>query len=262
MRMSTLMTDRDRTYLQTPEQWTRFLAAFLHELRTPLASFRMLADLLAEAPAAHLGPQEKRYAENLQEVVQDLQAMVGEVSELTRLLAGRAQARPEEVTLAQIVDQVEELVRPRAWERGIALTESLDPALPKRFKTDPERLRQALTLLLDTAVRHAKSEVCLRLDIEASELRIVISSDGSPFEEAELASLFEPFEGGSRGVRAVRAHGGRSLSLPLASELARSLGGRLQAQNRGGRPAFDLAFPANPTDPANAANPANPADTP
>ncbi len=239
---STPMNDRDRTYLQTPEQWTRFLSSFLHELRTPLASFRMLADLLAEVPESHLNPQERRYAANLQEVAQDLQAMVGEVSELARLLAGRAPVRSEEVRLSTIVDQVEEVVRPRAWERGIALTESLDPALPKDFTTDRERLRQTLTFLLDAAVRHAKSEVFLRLDIEDGELRIVISSDGSPFEETDLKTLFEPFEGG-RGARAVRSHGGRSLSLPLANELTRSLGGRLHAQNRGGRPAFDLALP-------------------
>src|SRR5206468_3942948 len=46
------MNDRDqeRTYLQTPEQWARFLSSFVHELRTPLASSRMLVDLLAESP--------------------------------------------------------------------------------------------------------------------------------------------------------------------------------------------------------------------
>jgi len=64
----TVMNDRDRTYLQTPEQWTRFLSAFVHELQTPLASFRMLADLLAEAPQGHLGAQERRYSENIREV--------------------------------------------------------------------------------------------------------------------------------------------------------------------------------------------------
>ena len=235
------MNDQDRSCLQTPEQWTRFLSAFLHELRTPLASFRMLTDLLTDAPEPHLGQQERRYAEQLHEVAQDLQSMVGEVSELTRLLAGRVQLRSEEVTLTEVVDQVEALVRPRAWEKGIALTESLDPALPRRFKTDPERLRQVLSLLLEAAVRLAKSEVFFRLDIEADELRIVISSDGSPFPETELAALFDPFK---EVVRSPRSHGGRSLSLPLAMELARTLGGRLHAQNRGGRPAFDLALPA------------------
>ncbi|HEV7518487.1 MAG TPA: HAMP domain-containing sensor histidine kinase [Thermoanaerobaculia bacterium] len=235
------MNERDRTYLQTPEQWTRFLSAFLHELRTPLASFRMLTDLLTEAPAAHLGDPERRYVENLGAVAQDLQVLVGEVSELTRLLAGRAQLRPEEVVLAQVVDQVEAAVRPRAWESGIALTESLDPALPRLFRTDRERFKQALVLLLDAAVSHAKSEVCFRLDIDEGELRIVISSDGSPFPEADPEVLFEPFQD---GFRAARSHGGRSLALPLAKELARALGGTLRAQNRGGRPAFALAVPA------------------
>jgi signal transduction histidine kinase len=230
----------DRTYLQTPEQWTRFLSGFLHELRTPLASFRMLADLLAEAPEAHLGSQERRYAENLQGVAQDLQALVGEVSELGRLLAGRTQLQIEEVALAQVVDQVEAAVRPRAWESGIALTESLDPALPRLFRTDRERLRQALVLLLNAAVSHARSEVFFRLDIDEGELRIVISSDGPPFPEADPEALFEPFED---GFRAARSRGGRSLGLPLAKELARALGGTLRAQNRGGRPAFALALP-------------------
>src|SRR5438270_5130961 len=115
--------NRDRTYLQTPEQWTHFLSAFVHEIRTPLASFRMLTDLLAEAPPGHLSGQQRRYTENLREVAQDLQALVGEVAELALLLAGRAAVTPAEVALEQLVDQVEEAVRPRAWEGGIALTD-------------------------------------------------------------------------------------------------------------------------------------------
>src|SRR5436305_4650515 len=100
------MKDQDRTYLQTPEQWTRFLSAFVHELRTPLASFRVLADLLAESPQGHLGDQEKRYAESIREVAQDLQGLVGDAGELARLLAGRVLIRPEEVVLEELVAQV------------------------------------------------------------------------------------------------------------------------------------------------------------
>jgi len=233
--------NRDRTYLQTPAQWTQFLSEFVHEIRTPLASFRMLADLLAEAPPGHLGDQQRRYTENMREVAQDIQALVGEVAELARLLAGRAVVKPAEVAVEQLIDQVEEAVRPRAWEGGIALTDSLDPALPKLFRTDPDHLRQALTLLLGTAVSHARSEVFFRLDMDDRDLRILISSDGSPFEEAALRSLFEPFHD---GVRSGRRPGGRGLALPLANELARTLGGTLGAGNRGGRPTFDLSVPA------------------
>jgi len=235
------MSNRDPSYLQTPEQWTHFLSAFVHELRTPLASFRMLADLLAEAPPSHLGEQERRYSENIREVVQDIQALVGDAGELARLLGGRVQIRPEEVALEKLVDEVEEVVRPRAWEGGIALTDSLDPALPAVFRTDRDRLRQILILLLSAAVSHAKSEIFFRLDIDDMGLRIVISSDGPPFPEGPPQAVFVPFHD---GFRATRQRGGRSLALPLADELARVLGGALRAENRGGRPAFDLSVPA------------------
>jgi hypothetical protein len=201
----------------------------------------MLAELLAGATQGHLGSQEKRYAENIQEVVQDIQALVGDVAELARLLGGRVQIRTDEVLLEGLVDQVKESVRPWAWERGIALTDSLDPALPQRLHTDQDRLRQALTLLLGAAVSHAESEVFFRLDLDGGDLRVMISSNGSPFPESALPSLFEPFD---TSVGAARRRGGRSLALPLANELAQALGGTLRAENRGGRPTFDLSLPA------------------
>lgn len=238
---SALVSDKDRPYLQTQEQWTSFLSDLVHELRTPIASFRILTDLLAEAPPSRLGDQERRYAENIRDVAQDIQALLGDVGELARLLAGRLALRPREVVLEQLVDQVEEAVRTRAWENGVAITDSLDPALPSRFHTDPDRLREVLVLLLGTVAGNARSEVLFRLEGQDGNLRAVLSSDGPPFPEETLATLFAPFQD---GVRAARARGGRSLSLPLANELARFLGGTLRAENREGKPAFVLLLPA------------------
>lgn len=231
----------ERTYLQTPEQWTRFLSAFTHELRTPIASLRILADLLAAAPRELLGESERRYAESIQEVVQDIQLLVSEVADLGRLLNGRIQIRAEEVGLQLLVEKIEEAVRPRAWERGIGLSHDLDPTLPPSFRTDPDRLRQALSLALGAAVSRARSEVHCRLDTRAGKLHAFISSDGPPYTEALLATLFEPYE---EGVKSVWQRGGRSLALPLANELARALGGALTAGNRGDRPVFELTLPA------------------
>jgi signal transduction histidine kinase len=230
----------DRTYLQTPEQWTHFLSTFVHELRTPIASLRLLADLLAEGPRELPGKPDMRYTANIRQVVQELQGLVGEASELAGLLAGRVQIRPEEVVLEQLVDQAEEVVRPQAWERGIALTDSRDPAVPRLFRTDPDRLRQALTLLLGAAVNHARSEVIFRLDVDEGYLHLVISSDGPAFPEAALQTLFEPFD----SAWSSRQRGGRNLALPLANELIRALGGTLHPVNHGGRPTFDVSLPA------------------
>lgn len=233
-----------RTYLQTSEQWAKFLSDFTHELRTPVASLRMLADLLAAAPQERLAEPEKRYADNIQEVVRGIQLLVSEVSDLGRLLSGRTQLRIEEVALKQMMARVEEVVRPRAWEQGIVLTDSLDPLLPNTFRTDPDRLRQALTLVLGVTVGHARSEAHFRLNAHDGLLRCTLSSDGLPFSEAALAALFEPYEDGAWNDR---RRGGRSLALPLSGELVRSLGGTLQAGNHGDRPSFELLLPATPS---------------
>ena len=104
--MNTAMAESDRTYLQTPEQWTRFLSALVHELRTPLASLRMLSELLAEAPPrAASATQEKRYADNIRKWFRTSRTLVGDVAELAQLLAGRAQLRPEKVALEELVEQ-------------------------------------------------------------------------------------------------------------------------------------------------------------
>lgn len=241
METTTTMSDHDRAYLQTPEQWTSFLSAFTHELRTPLSSLGMLAELLTEDPQRRLGDQEKRYVENVHAVVRDIQGLVGDVAELALLLAGRALVRAADIYLRELVDQVKEAVRPQAWERGIALTDSVDPAVPRQLCTDPDRLRRILVLALGVAVSRAESEVFFRLDLEGSDLRVLISSNGAPFPEGEAKDAFEPFHD---GLRTSRLGGGRSLALPLANELARSLGGTLRAVNRGGRPTLELSLPS------------------
>jgi hypothetical protein len=65
-----------------------------------------------------------------------LQTPVGEVAELALLLDGRAILRPVEFALEPLVDQVEVEVRPLAWERGVALSDSLAPAVPVAGRLD------------------------------------------------------------------------------------------------------------------------------
>lgn len=114
-----------------------------------------------------------------------------------------------------------------------------EPA-PRRLRTDPDLLRHLLILLAGTAVVHAESEVSFWLTRDDEGLHAVLGSDGPPFPAAAEA-LFEPFD---EHAQSFRRHGGRSLTLTLSKELALALGGTLRAENRGGRPTFDLFLPA------------------
>ena len=144
----------ERPYLQTSDQWTSFVSAFLHELRTPLGSLSMLAELLDDSRPGGPGERERRYTSNIREVVRDILALVGDVGELARLLAGRAALRLEEVDLAGLVGELEETFRPQAWDRGIGFAISLDPATLPPFRTDRDRLRQLFLLLFEARSRY------------------------------------------------------------------------------------------------------------
>jgi signal transduction histidine kinase len=236
------MYELEETYWQQPEHWARFFSAFIHEIRTPIASLGILAELMAESAAASGRNETTRYAERIGDVVQDIQAMTVEVSELSRLITGRTPA-PEATTveLAQIARRVEEAGLPRAAERNVALALTSLAASPRAMHLDAGRLIQAVTLLVGVAIGQARTEARCLIELDADMLRVEISSDGVPIPDAVLPSYFAPFEDGGHSPR---AKGGQSLALPLARELVRFLGGTMTAANPEGRPTFILGVPA------------------
>lgn len=235
------MNEQEPTYWQQPEHWARFFSAFIHEIRTPIASLGILAELLADSTAGGRNDA-TRYAERIGDVVQDMQAMTVEVSELSRLITGRTPAQePTTVELGQVVARVEAAVLPRATERNVTLALTSLAATPRALHLDAGRLVQALTLLVGVAVGQARTEARCLITLDADVLRAEISSDGMPIPDAVLPSYFAPFEDGGHSPR---AKGGQSLALPLARELVRFLGGALAAANSEGRPAFALSVPA------------------
>ncbi|HEY0784181.1 MAG TPA: HAMP domain-containing sensor histidine kinase [Thermoanaerobaculia bacterium] len=237
------VSDPRRPYLETTEQWASFLSAFVHELRTPIASLKILGELMQGSPALG-GERERLFLENMQKVVRDLLALVGDAGELGRLIARKATVRSEAVDLGAIFEGVEETLRPRAWDSGIGLQVALGPETADPIHTDRELLRRMLTLLVGAAVQHARSEVVVRADVDGGRLSIVAASDGSPLPDPAATALFQPF---GDGQRSAREHGGGSLTLPLANEVALALGGVLRAENRGKRPAFVLELPVRPS---------------
>jgi signal transduction histidine kinase len=253
------MAEGDRDYLQTADQWTRFLASLIHELRTPITSLLILSDLLAEELRGNLLGQgsdkpkgldtgeDKGYTEYLNEVVQDLRLLLGETADLAQLLAGECPLRGEVVSLAQLLREVEETARPWAQERSITLTRGVHPEAPRRVVTDPRRLRQTLALLLAPAIRHAREEVRLEAGPCSGGVSLVVACDGPELAADHLPRLFHPFHG---SIPSGRRRGGRSVGLTVAWELARALGGGLRAENRNGRPTFRLSLPVRLLHPA------------
>ncbi len=169
-------TDPERSSEPGSKRRARFLSALVHEVRTPLASSCTLIELLAALPEVRAAEKEKLYVDGLRQVMRDVQLLLDDVAELARLLGGRIELKPGDVSPAALVAEVEDALRPQAWERGVSLSHSLGSTLPPLVRAGAERLRQLLALLLGATVGHARSAVLSRLDAESGRWRAVLSS--------------------------------------------------------------------------------------
>lgn len=223
------------------EEWGRFLSGLVHELKTPLTSLGMIAQLLGRNGAHGLGETETRYVRNLGELTREMQSLVNDAGVLARLWSGARPVRRKPGGLAELVARVEDSARGRGWERGVSLVALLGPDLPREIRTDPVLLEEALGGLLETALVLAEEHVSLRVSATASEVAFTVGSDGGCGRAEDIAALFDPFQGAS--ARKLHGRGGRSLAPLLARELASALGGDVFVDAVEGRTSCVLRLP-------------------
>jgi signal transduction histidine kinase len=230
--------------LRSAKQEPGFVRRLVHELRTPLASVRVMAELLAADPQRNLGARQLEKARSIERVATDLGELLAAVSELDAIAGGRAGVEPEAVVLAELAGALEEEYRPLAAARGLGFEVALaDP--PPSLQSDRQRLRQLLRLLLDHALgRPEAARVALHVSGASDPARAVtvaVRDDGRTVPEADRDSYFEPF-GRARGPS---EQGGRGrLALATARALSGLLGGELELAARdGGGNALVLTLP-------------------
>jgi signal transduction histidine kinase len=128
-----------------------FLVSMSHELRTPLNAVLGFAQLMERDPSVlathgeHLG-MIRRSGEHLLELIND-------VLELSRIEAGGTALNAGSFDLHHTLDEVEEMVRFRAENKGLQLAFERAPDAPRYVKTDERKLRQVLTNLLDNGFK-------------------------------------------------------------------------------------------------------------
>lgn len=236
-----------RPFPDTGEQWARFLSGLVHELKTPLASLSMIAELLARQDGFRPGEKAGRYTDNVRQLVREMQILVDDTGTLARLASGKKRVAREPISLPDLVDSVAEACRSRGWERGISLATDLEKGLPARIWTDGGVLLEALTELLEIGSLLAERQLTLRVAASDAELVFTIEPDRgcAPGEDPE--TLFDPFSGGlSRILRQRRD--ARPLAPVLARELARALGGDAEAVSQGQRTVCVLRVPLEVVD--------------
>ncbi|MDH4450674.1 MAG: ATP-binding protein [Rhodoferax sp.] len=203
---------------------TRYVAGMTHELRSPLNSILGYTQILLKNP--HMEAWMRETLATMQHSGQHMRALIDGSLELARIEAGRLRLDPVALPLADLLEDVEGMLRPQAQSKGLQFSVHLVGAAPAYIRADAKRLRQILINLLSNAVRFTEhGEIVLRLDFRQHVTRIEVADTGIGIAPQDQERIFLPFERGSAGRRASET--GTGLGLTITNLLTQLMGGEL-----------------------------------
>jgi signal transduction histidine kinase len=240
-----VMDDVEAMHREVDEARRRLIAAVSHDLRTPLASLRLLVDAVGDGVAT--GETRTRYLREMRTHVDALSVLIDDLFELSRLEAGEISWSMHQVQLGELVSETVAALRAQAQERGVMVAAELsDDAGPLAARANAEKVQRVLFNLIVNAIRHTPADgsvvVRARPLAGGDGVEVEVVDDGEGVPAAERERVFEPFyRAGEDG--AARSSDGAGLGLAISRAIVEAHGGRIwlePATPRGTRVRFTL----------------------
>jgi signal transduction histidine kinase len=192
---------------------TQMLAAISHDLRTPITTLRLRAELLDDA----------EIRDKMIETLEEMQQMTEATLAFVR--ADQAEEETRQIDLAALVDSLaDDLVE---LGQDIEVKAGGRPIVRGRTVA----LRRAFRNVIENAVRYGeRARISVTQTAAPKEARVVIEDDGPGLPLGDLDRVFEPFVRGEASRS--RETGGIGLGLAIARSILRSHGGEIELENR------------------------------
>jgi CheY-like chemotaxis protein len=218
------------------------LAAFAHEVRTPLTGILAVSDLLA---TSDLGERERRWVDTIKAGAEHLAGLATLFVDAARSGNSGFGVRQDFFDLRVLARNAGDSLAGRAAAKGLQCSVEISEKLPAFVIGDPVRLRAALENLIDNAVKFTESGgVALNVTPRRGAkgkvgICFAVSDSGIGLSLAEINRLFLPFS--QANVSIASRFGGAGLGLSSVKQLARAMGGDIVVkQRRGGGTTFTL----------------------
>ena len=218
-----------RGVLALSERRASFVSAVTHELRSPLTTFRMYAEMLAEGMVRD-DQQRDRYLSTLRQEADRLSHLVDNVLQYARLERGRKSRRRVEIEMKSLMQQTTERLPQRVQQAGMELHETLAPQdVNTVVLTDPAAVEQILFNLVDNSCKYASRAEDRRIHLHWSVgdrvTQVRVTDHGPGIQAAQAKKLFHPFSKSDQ--EAAQSAPGIGLGLALCRRLANDIGGKL-----------------------------------
>lgn len=206
----------------------QFTSDASHEMRTPLAALRTIAEMVLHRPRSSEDYQ-TALADILEEVVR-LQRLVEDLLIMARQGTNPLVQKPEKLNLSQLLEDVANNLSALADARGLTMRQTIEPDL--WIVGDRGALTRMFVNLIDNAIKYTPSG---GLQVQAkpsndNQLEVVIQDSGIGIAETHLPHVFERFYRGDPA----RTVGGTGLGLTIAEAIASAHQGHLRLESKAG----------------------------
>ncbi len=245
-RVNLQLTGQNQKLLALTEQAHRFVDDVSHEFRTPLAVIKEFGSIIADGLAGPVTQEQGQYLGILDNAVSDLNQLVEDFLDSSKLRGGRLRVERRPRTIDEIFARIRPGLLKKAASRSIAVVERIDANLPQVF-ADDEKVRRVIMNLATNAIKFSpegsRIELWARQPLEGG-VEVGVTDQEPGLAPGDLKQLFERFRQlPSAGAPSLKGFG---LGLNIARQLVwLNLGWMRVVSELGRGSTFSFTLPAD-----------------
>ncbi len=212
---------------------SNFLSVVSHELRTPLHAIKGFVNIILMGKTGQVSEIQRDFLETVQEQTNNLQRLIDDLLEFSRLESGRVTLRLQPVDIPVVIEAVVEKLSLAAQSASVDLINHTPEELPT-ILADPWRLEQVVTNLVDNAIKFTPAQGRVTIDAvdlgDFIQVSVIDTGIGVPTEQQErIFDRFYQVDGGAN-----RQYKGTGLGLTICRHIVEHHRGRIWAESAPG----------------------------